>query len=174
MKVQKCHHPRPKGKKLAQRLPNILAQLYQGACLDKHLLATQFGVDVRTIERDLGERLRGIVERGPQGGWQLASALYSTIPVRHLEDHVASETTEVLLRVAPEVAHSFALLHPPLSQQKQCTDADGSLLITIRTTQPVQLFPVALYWLPNVQILQPLELRQAMLEHLRQIIEALG
>lgn len=46
-----------KGEKLAQRLSQILARLHQGAAVDKHQLAQDFQVDVRTIERDLGERL---------------------------------------------------------------------------------------------------------------------
>ena len=43
------------------------ALLHQGDHLDKHLLADWFQVDVRTIERDLAERLDGIVERYAQG-----------------------------------------------------------------------------------------------------------
>ena len=46
-----------KGEKLAQRLSQILARLHQGDAADKHQLAQDFQMDVRTIERDLGERL---------------------------------------------------------------------------------------------------------------------
>ncbi len=60
-----------KGEKLAQRLSQILARLHQGDAVYKHQLAQDFQVDVRTIERDLGERLRGIVERSADGQWQL-------------------------------------------------------------------------------------------------------
>ena len=45
-----------KAEKLAHRLSGILARLHQGASLDKHELVREFGVDVRTIERDLGQR----------------------------------------------------------------------------------------------------------------------
>lgn len=58
-----------KGEKLAQRLSQILARLHQGDAVDKHQLAQDFQVDVRTIERDLGERLCGIVERSVDGQW---------------------------------------------------------------------------------------------------------
>ena len=73
------HRASSKGEKLAQRLSHILALLHQGDSLDKHQLAQAFNVDVRTIERDLGERLHGIAERGPDGHWQLAHAARSTI-----------------------------------------------------------------------------------------------
>ena len=56
-----------KGEKLAWRLSHILARLHQGDVIDKHQLAQDFEVDVRTIERDLGERLKGIAERAPAG-----------------------------------------------------------------------------------------------------------
>lgn len=76
-----------KGEKLAQRLSHILALLHQGDAIDKHELAQRFGVDLRTIERDLGERLRGIAERNGDGLWQLAQAARSAIPARHLHGY---------------------------------------------------------------------------------------
>lgn len=76
-----------KGEKLAQRLSHILGLLHQGDAIDKHQLAPRFGVDLRTIERDLGERLRGIAERNGDGRWQLAQAARSTIPARHLHGY---------------------------------------------------------------------------------------
>lgn len=174
MNTHTHHHARVKAQKLAQRLSNILILLYQGGSVDKHQLAQQFGVDVRTIERDLGERLHGIAECGPAGQWKLSSALSSLIPAPHLEDHadLASETTEVLLRVAPEVAHSFVLPRS-LSQQRR-TDADGSLLVTTRINHPQQLLPVVRYWMPHVQIVQPVKLHQALVDGLRQTLDVWG
>lgn len=77
----------PKGEKLAQRLSQILALLHQGDTIDKHQLPQCFGVDLRTIERDLGERLRGIAERNGDGRWQLALTARSTIPAKHLHGY---------------------------------------------------------------------------------------
>lgn len=76
-----------KGEKLAQRLSHILALLHQGNAIDKHELAQRFSVDLRTIERDLGERLRGIAERNDDGRWQLLRAARSTIPARYLHGY---------------------------------------------------------------------------------------
>ena len=85
-----------KGEKLAQRLSQILARLHQGDALDKHQLAQDFQVDVRTIERDLGERLYGIVERSKDGDWQLRHSARSTIPTTHLHGYARMSGTENL------------------------------------------------------------------------------
>lgn len=85
-----------KGEKLAQRLSDILALLHQGDHLDKHLLADRFQVDVRTIERDLTERLDGIVERNAQGRWQLMHAARGAIPARHLSAYARLSGTQYL------------------------------------------------------------------------------
>jgi predicted DNA-binding transcriptional regulator YafY len=85
-----------KGEKLAQRLSDILALLHQGDHLDKHLLADRFQVDVRTIERDLAERLDGIVERNAHGRWQLMHAARGTIPARHLNEYARLSGTQYL------------------------------------------------------------------------------
>jgi predicted DNA-binding transcriptional regulator YafY len=85
-----------KGEKLAQRLSHILARLHRGDAIDKHQLARDFGVDVRTIERDLGERLKGIAERDSEGRWQLTDTHRSTIPAGHLHDYARLSGTDHL------------------------------------------------------------------------------
>lgn len=85
-----------KGEKLARRLSHILGLLHQGDTLDKHRLAEEFGVNVRTIERDLGERLNGIAEPGPEGQWQLARKHHSSIPARRLHEYARLAGTEHL------------------------------------------------------------------------------
>ncbi len=96
----------PKGEKLAQRLSHILALLHQGDAIDKHQLAPRFGVDLRTIERDLGERLRGIAERNGDGRWQLAQAARSVIPARHLHGYAQLVGTA---RVFPDTSLRYLL-----------------------------------------------------------------
>ena len=78
---------RPKTEKLAWRLSHIIARLHQGDAIDKHQLAREFDVDVRTIERDLNERLDGIAERNEKGQWQLTHGARSTIPANQLNDY---------------------------------------------------------------------------------------
>lgn len=101
-----------KGEKLAQRLSHILALLHQGDAIDKHQVAGQFGVDVRTIERDLGQRLRGIAERNGDGRWQLAHTTRSTIPARHLHDYARLAGTEHLFP-DPSLRYLLAQLQTP-------------------------------------------------------------
>ena len=107
-----ARHSGSKGEKLAQRLSHILALLHQGDALDKHRLADDFGVDVRTIERDLGERLCGIAERGPGGPWQLAHRHRSTIPARRLHDYARLTGTEHLFP-NPSLPYLLQLLETP-------------------------------------------------------------
>ena len=64
------------------------------------------------------------------------------------------DTTEVLLRIAPEVAHYF-LRRALLPHQQQRQDRDGSLLVSTHVNHMYQLLPVVRYWLPHVRILQP-------------------
>ena len=89
-------HTDAKNEKLAQRLSDILARLHQGEALDKHLLVKLYQVQVRTIERDLGERLRGIAVRGPDGLWRLAPAARGTVPAHYLSDYQRLAGTEHL------------------------------------------------------------------------------
>lgn len=96
MKSTATSSPRARSEKLASRLAHILAQLHQGDVLDKHHLAESFGVDVRTIERDLGERMAGIVERGANGQWQLTHTARGTIPARKINDYAQLAGTQGL------------------------------------------------------------------------------
>lgn len=275
---------RDKGQRLAQRLSSILALLHQGDRIDKHSLAQHFEVNVRTIERDLNERLYGIAERDIDGNWRLCHSARSTIPANslhryarmagtnelfpdaglgyllkqldvpeqkrsvHVQSHsyedlrpqtelfarlqkaideclkcrftyknkprtvepyklihkegvwylaaiddgklknfsvsliqsfetdedqkfitqkkhheyinkkediwFTSETTEVTLRADAEIAHYFTR-RDLLPQQQNRLNADGSLTITAHISHENQLFPVVLYWLPNLIIIQP-------------------
>ena len=287
------------GEKLAVRISNILARLHQGEILDKEALSNEYSVDVRTIERDLHERLRGFVERNKKGGWQLKQTASGSIPISKLSDYTqmigsgrmfpdsstdylleqlktpasrrsirvqatsvedlqpqshlflqlqnaithrhecsftytkkarrvcpyrlihqngvwylaaeedgklknfsiakinelsvdttsgfeinrahtdyinakddiwfTSETTEVLLRVAPEIAHYFTR-RPLLPRQQQREDADGSLLVTTHINHPNQLLPVVRYWLPNVRIIEPKKLHEELVGMLKQAL----
>ncbi len=101
-----------KGEKLAQRLSGILARLHQGEALDKHQLVKEFDVDVRTIERDLRQRLEGIAERNADGLWQLARASRGTIPASHLHDYARMAGTEHLFP-DPSLSYLLAQLETP-------------------------------------------------------------
>jgi len=112
-----------KGEKLAQRLSHILALLHQNDAIDKHQLAQTFGVDVRTIERDLGERLHGIAERGADGGWQLMHHARSTIPARHLHDYARLAGTEHLF---PDTSLRYLLTQLETPQARRATQVQAT------------------------------------------------
>jgi predicted DNA-binding transcriptional regulator YafY len=107
---------RSKGEKLALRLSHILALLHQGDVIDKYELAQSFGVDVRTIERDLGERLLGIAERNGDGLWQLTKPARGSIPAKHLHGYAQLVGAA---HVFPDTSLSYLLkqLEPPESQR---------------------------------------------------------
>ncbi|MDO5291037.1 MAG: WYL domain-containing protein [Pseudomonadota bacterium] len=70
--------------------------MHQGGQPDKHQLAQQFSVDVRTIERDLHQRLHGLIERAPEGHWQLTAQARSTVPVGWLDSYAQLAGTQHL------------------------------------------------------------------------------
>lgn len=120
-----------KGGKLAQRLSRIIARLHQGDAIDKHRLAEEFQVDVRTIERDLSQRLSSIAERGPNGQWQLTLQARSTIPAKHLHNYARMAGTEHLF---PNSSLPYLLEQLDTPEQRRAThvqpvpheDLDGS------------------------------------------------
>jgi len=106
MAVQNTRRSSAKGEKLAQRLSHILGLLHQGDTIDKHQLAQDFQVDVRTIERDLGERLLHLAERNDSGRWQLTHSARSTLPARKLNDYAQLTGTQHLF---PDASLRFLL-----------------------------------------------------------------
>ena len=109
---------RSKGEKLAQRLSQILARLHQGDSFDKHDLARDFQVDIRTIERDLGERLHGYVERDQKGHWQLTHAARSSVPVKYLQSYARMAGTEHLF---PDSSLRYLLQQLEVSESRPVT-----------------------------------------------------
>ncbi|MFZ7337736.1 helix-turn-helix transcriptional regulator [Comamonas jiangduensis] len=127
-----------KGEKLAQRLSHILARLHQGDAVDKHQLAQDFQVDVRTIERDLGERLRGIVERSADGQWKLIRITRSSISTKHLHGYARMSGTENLF---PDNSLRYLLeqLHRPEQERTTHVQAIAHEDLRPRTQEFVQL-----------------------------------
>lgn len=122
-----------KGEKLAQRLSHILALLHQNDAIDKHQLAQAFSVDVRTIERDLGERLHGIAERGPEGRWQLLHTARSNIPARHLRDYARLAGTEHLF---PDASLRYLLEQLETPEPRRATQVQPTPQEDLRAQGP--------------------------------------
>ena len=96
----------PKADKLARRLAQVIARLYQGERIDKHDLAVEFGVDVRTIERDLSQRLAGIAQCDPDGAWCIVPTVRAHIPTRLLGEYAELTGTQNLF---PDKSLKFKL-----------------------------------------------------------------
>ena len=105
-----------KNEKLAQRLSDILARLHQGEALDKHQLVAHYQVQVRTIERDLGERLCGIAVRCEDGLWRLTQAARGTIPAHYLSEYQRLAGTERLFP-DPSLRYLLEQLETPPPQR---------------------------------------------------------
>lgn len=133
MNVPTQRHASAKGERYAQRLSHILGLLHQGDTLDKHQLAQTFNVDVRTIERDLGERLRGIAERGPQGHWQLIHSARSTVPARHLRDYARLAGTEHLF---PDTSLHYLLEQLETPEPRRATQVQPTPQEDLRAQGP--------------------------------------
>lgn len=112
------HSSTSRGEKLANRLSHILALLHQGDSIDKHQLAQQFQVDVRTIERDLGERLCGIIKRNAEGQWQLNQTQRGTIPANYLHGYARLAGTEYLF---PDSSQRYLLEQLETPQPQRAT-----------------------------------------------------
>ena len=123
-----------KGEKLAQRLSHILALLHQGDAIDKRQLAQHFAVSVRSIERDLGERLHGIAECTAQGHWQLTHTARSTIPARHLNGYAHLAGTEHLF---PDPSLRYLLAQIETPEPQRATQVQPTPHEDLRTQSPL-------------------------------------
>lgn len=75
---------KPDHETLASRLASILLKLNQGESFDTQALADEFGVHERTIYRDLS-RFANIVERAPDGKYQIAAVYQGKLRPKDLE-----------------------------------------------------------------------------------------
>ena len=119
--------------KLALRLSKILSQLHQGDDIDKHWLAQNYKVSVRTIERDLSDRLHGIVEHTAEGRWQLVPQQRSTIPARHLHDYTRMAGTTNLF---PDPSLPYLLEQLETPEPRRATRVQPTQHEDLRTQSP--------------------------------------
>jgi predicted DNA-binding transcriptional regulator YafY len=70
---------------LAYRLAQMLVKLNQGESLDPLALAEEFGVDVRTIQRDLNERFAYLPLEKADGRYHLEPAFLGKLSTRDIE-----------------------------------------------------------------------------------------
>lgn len=107
-----------KNETLAIRLAEILLRLNNGDVLDPTELASEYGVHVRTIQRDIN-RLGPALDRLPDGRWQLAPEYRGKLRPRDLElfaritgvEHLFPNNSQrFLLAVLDTLVHSSFLV----------------------------------------------------------------
>lgn len=79
----------------------------------------------------------------------------------------AENKREVVLKVDYSVAHYFQRRVLLPNQQIDKTLEDGSLIVSSRIAHDNQILPLIRYWLPNVEVISPNDLRQTLFQDLR-------
>lgn len=74
---------------------------------------------------------------------------------------------EIVLKIHHSVAHYFQRRALLPNQHIDKTLEDGSLIVSSRIAHDHQILPLIRYWLPNIQIISPDELRHNLLNGLR-------
>ncbi len=82
--------------------------------------------------------------------------------------------TEVVLKIDSAIANHFSDTSILPDQQLLKILDDGTLLVTSSITNPKQIIPILKYWLPDIEILSPMELKQSLLYDLQFSIEQLS
>ena len=77
------------------------------------------------------------------------------------------------LKVSPHVALYFAEDMKPFfpSQEYVRTEEDGSIIFTVAYTQALEILPFVKQWQPDIEIVSPVELRNAMAEDMKKSME---
>ena len=82
----------------------------------------------------------------------------------------AETKREIVLKVDSSVAPYFQRRALLPNQQIDKTLEDGSLIVSSRIAHDHQILPLIRYWLPNVEVISPSEMRQNLLQGLREYL----
>ncbi len=81
-----------------------------------------------------------------------------------------ADNPEVVLKIDPAVAAYFkrrtVLPHQHIDKELE----DGSLIVSTRISHDNQILPMIKYWVPNISIIAPKELRDSLLQSLREYL----
>lgn len=89
---------------LVRRLTQILVKLNRGERLEPHKLATEFGVDVRTVQRDLNQRFAYLDLIKVDGCYQMDASTLGKLSTADIDKFAAISGVKGLL---PTLSHSF-------------------------------------------------------------------
>ena len=82
----------------------------------------------------------------------------------------AESKREVVIKVDSTVAHYFQRRALLPNQHIDKTLEDGSLIVSSRIAHDLQILPLIRYWLPNVEVISPSDLRLSLLQGLREYL----
>ena len=77
---------------------------------------------------------------------------------------------EIVLKVDSSVAYYFQRRDLLPNQQIDKTLEDGSLIVSSRIAHDHQILPLIRYWLPNIEVISPNEMRLNLLQGLREYL----
>ncbi len=89
---------------LVYRLTETLVKLNRGELLEPRALAEEFGVDVRTVQRDLNERFAYLDLVKEQGRYRMNSVVLGRLSTRDIERFATASGTAGLF---PTLSHTF-------------------------------------------------------------------
>jgi predicted DNA-binding transcriptional regulator YafY len=101
---------------------------------------------------------------------------------KEVDDHVidgsmiwlTDSPIEVVLRIDTSIAYHFRNTNILPEQKLLKILDDDSLLVTSTITNQKQIIPILKYWLPDIEILSPVELKQSLLYELQFSIDQLS
>jgi len=82
----------------------------------------------------------------------------------------SDETTDVLIKVSPQLAYRFNLIAYHPSQQIVRENDDGSIIVSYRTSGMYEFMGWLLQWAEFVEVLEPMGLREMMIEKLEKMV----
>ncbi|EOI7403449.1 WYL domain-containing protein [Yersinia enterocolitica] len=82
-----------------------------------------------------------------------------------------NELTEVLISVSARVAPYFLRRALLPGQEVIHTTRNGDLLVISRVAHPGQIIPLIKYWMPDVEVIQPLSVRHQVTDDIRSALK---
>ncbi|WGE91859.1 helix-turn-helix transcriptional regulator [Actinobacillus genomosp. 1] len=84
--------------------------------------------------------------------------------------YLGNQLPEVVIKVAPKVAHYFTRRNLLPNQELLHKLDDGGLLLACKNVNEQEIIPLVQYWIPHLTIISPIKLQGVMIEKLQEFI----
>ena len=84
------------------------------------------------------------------------------------------EPYRVTLNISAEVAKYFKRKPISKSQVTESLHEDGSMVVSVETTNDMEIIPFVKYWMPHIKVLEPDSIKETINNDLKLYIEGLG